>query len=116
MIDWPASLPRCFQLGSERYTPPNTALRSDSDQAPGKVRRRFSIGVGALSGSMQMTNAQHEALKTFFVATVASGSLPFEYPRPEEGGTITVRFKDAFASSRLAHDRWRVDLEFEVLP
>lgn len=114
---WLASLPQCFMRGTYQSGFIDTSLRSDVDQAPGKSRNRFSIGIYPIGGVMNMTAAQLADFKDFHKDDLARGVLPFTFPDQEKDGDLLVQFKSMPDVAELIRKRvYAVTLSLEVLP
>ena len=112
---WPSELPSCFILGSHNETLPEGRLKSEMDAGPAKIRRRSSAMPYPLSGSLRMTLAQLNRLKTFTANTLLGGSLPFRFPSQYGGSALLVRFVSASVNRTLGN-KVIVDISLEVLP
>ena len=113
---WPGSLPADVLASSYEETLPEMAVRTEMDAGPAKLRRRFTAAVRPLRGRMLLTRTQVAALDTFYVATLAGGTLPFTFTHPRTLATVTMRF---VKPPRIAIDKgvvWQADLDLEVMP
>lgn len=59
-----------------------------------------------------MTQAEYEALETFYKTTTAYGTLPFNFTYPTANGTKTlaVRFSDKPSTSMNTFNQWQVSI------
>ena len=91
-------------------------VRTKMDAGPAKLRRRFTAGVRTLELPLVLSDAQVQALDTFFVTDTAGGSLRFDYAHPRTGAVIKCRFVAPPKYDLIAPSRWRATLQLEVLP
>lgn len=111
---WPDTLPKCFLVGTEQEQPGDTRIRSAPEAGPAKQRPRSTAAVDMLSGTMKMSAAQWETLKTFGKVTLMQWSLPFLFP--DEAGAL-VRFGESIpGATKVAGTVRTVPLQLEVLP
>jgi len=94
-ISWPATLPSKVLRAGFKETFPDTSIRTTMDAGPAKVRRRFVAQASQYSVSLFLTNAQVDYLRTFYVTTTESGTLPFNMSNPRTEITESFRFKTA---------------------
>lgn len=114
---WPPSLPVNFQISGYQRTVADGRIRSSVDSGVPKVRRRTTASAGLISGSMVFSSAQKVTFEDFFEVTTLGGTLPFNMPDQENGGTHLVRFgEQAPTVSRFAHEHWLVSFTLEALP
>jgi hypothetical protein len=87
-IIWPSTLPQYVLSDNYSRAPVDNTIESEVDSG-GYVekRRRFSAEVDIVSVSYQMTLTQKGYFNTFFRSTLYSGTLRFNWPDPEIGGT-----------------------------
>jgi hypothetical protein len=117
MAVWPISLPQSpLMLQGFQETLPNTVIRTEMDVGPPKVRQRATAGIRAFTMIVQMTKAQVATLDTFYVSTLAGGSLPFDWTHPRTGAAATYRFVRPPICVPLADDLWQARMELEILP
>lgn len=111
-IDWPAGLPQRFERQGYKDSPADNRVVTETDIGPPKKRRRSTIGIKTMSGTMKMTAAQLEDLEEFYYETVQE-TLPFNFPHPRLDGDAVVTFKDWDIVGETGPDTWRVALSFE---
>jgi hypothetical protein len=114
---WPASLPQCFDRpysggmgdGRGKYAP---------DIGPPIVRRRTTAVVDPLSGTMRMSLAQRDAMRTFIRETLLEGSLPFTFPDQDGGGTLLVMLDEQSMPGWLpiGGGNFKVSIALKVMP
>jgi len=118
MATWPATLPPPL-AGSYREASPQTAVRTQMEVGPAKVRRRAAVGVRQLAFSMHLTLAELNTLRTFFETTTAAGALSFDYTHPVFGTAETARFISDNPPTWGRHEDgfdYLVDVNLELLP
>lgn len=118
MVDvWPVSLPQAILMDGNSDSSPDGRLKSQTDQGPGKSRRRTSAAVRKFSGRMYVTTEQLGTLRTFINITTLGGSLPFTFRDPVDATPILVRFGDSLPGwVNVSGDKYDVALMFEALP
>lgn len=114
---WPAELPQLVLQDGYQETMPNTRLRTQMDQGPAKVRRRFSAGVRPFSLLLDMSSAQVAIFDTFYNTTLEGGSLSFSWKHPRTGANVTFRFGgDDPTITSAGGDRYSAAIKLEILP
>ena len=118
--NWPNELPQNQFIGVDD-TRDKGAIRTSMDAGPAKMRRRFSAAVRAITCPIELYGWQKSIFDTFFITTLAEGSLPFTWSDPETDATQTYRFTappkfslevGGDAGKRL----WKASLALEILP
>jgi hypothetical protein len=115
-ITWPESLPSAPLLEPYREKPPETALRTQMDQGPAKLRQRTTAGVGEIEVAYLLTAAQTAALESFYCDTLAGGSLAFVFNHPRRAVDVAARFKKPPQIASGNGRYFEVRLELEILP
>jgi len=113
---WPAGLPQHFDGTSFTEARQQGALRSAMDAGPAKLRRRFTAVPVNIDGTMLVDATQAALLETFHRATLAEGTLAFEWIHPRTGGAVTMRFREPPALAFVSGPYWRASLRLEVIP
>lgn len=114
---WPVTLPQALLMDGNQDGSPDGRIKSQTDQGPGKTRRRTSAAVRKFQGRMLMTEAQLLDMRTFIDITTLGGSLPFNFPDPITGATLLVQFGDTLPNwVNVSADKYDVALMFEALP
>jgi len=116
MTSWPDALPAYPLLDGFHETPPKTALRTDMEQGPAKVRLRTTAGVRTMSLKYLMNKTQVTALETFYLATLQGGALTFDFIHPRNNGTISCRFTKPPEYATSNGNFFKVSVELEALP
>lgn len=116
MPSWPPTLPSSPLADGLRETLPATALRTEMDQGPAKLRRRTTAGAATLSVNYLVSRAQVDGLQEFFNETLAGGTLPFDFTHPVSGASVSCRFRQPPAYAAVNAQYFRAALELEVLP
>lgn len=115
-ISWPESLPTAPLLTPYREKPPETALRTQMEQGPAKLRQRTTAGVGDIEVAYLLSAAQTATLEDFYHDTLAGGSLPFAYTHPRKGVEVAARFKKPPQIVSGNGRYFELRLELEILP
>lgn len=115
-ITWPEGLPSAPLLEPYREKPPETALRTQMEQGPAKLRQRTTAGVGEMEVAYLLTVAQTAMLEDFYRDTLMGGSLAFAYAHPRKGVDVAVRFKKPPQIASGNGRYFELRFELEVLP
>lgn len=116
MPNWPESLPQSPLIDGSRETPADTAIRTEMEAGPAKIRQRTSAGTARLSLTYIMSRAEVEVLQGFFSAGLSSGAMQFDFTHPRTEETVGCRFRQPPAYAPINGDFFRVGVELEVLP
>lgn len=113
---WPATLPQNILAQGYQGGMPNNQLRQPMSVGPDKVRRRGTVAVRPMNGSIRVIPAELALLKTFYETTLLDGTLRFSWVDPEDDTTaIELRFKEPPAWE-WDDGYYLVKLTLEVLP
>ncbi len=115
MAAWPAGLQQKGFAGivEERQ---QAVLRSAMDSGAPKVRKIFTAAVRNIDIPVVFTMAQRATFDTFFITTLAEGSISFTWTDPaDDTTTITFRFKNPPSMTKIGGE-FKTVLNLEVLP
>ena len=113
---WPSDLPDVPLVRGYEESPPDLALRTEMDTGPDKTRRRTTAGPREFAVQFRLTPAQLTTLDTFFVDTLKSGTLRFDFTHPRTGNTFEFRFVGPPSYRALDSARYRVQATLELMP
>ena len=117
-ILWPTSLQSLVNADtfSEKFA--NTLIRSDVEQGPPKVRRRFTKGIRQVTVSICIDADQYEDLEDFYDTETAGGSLQFLFNHPITGVPTYFRFVDPPDIKPLNGSgiKFTASMNWEILP
>lgn len=113
---WPITLQQLLSEANFGYEISDTAVRTDMDVGPQKVRRRFTRPVNFLTGSIYLTIAQYSIFYTFYNTTLNGGVLPFEFLHPVTKELKEWRFKGGARVSSIGGGNFVVEFTWEELP
>lgn len=116
MPAWPETLPQSPLAEGYRETPANTALRTDMDTGPAKLRQRTTAAAATVNLSYLLSAAQVLTLDAFYAGTLQGGTLAFDFTHPVTGETVSCRFRQPPQRMALQGGYFRVSAELEVLP
>jgi hypothetical protein len=116
MAVWPGSLPVIPLVDGYRENLPDVLIRTQMDAGPVRVRPRYTAGVRPIQGKISCDKTQLATLDTFFITTLAYGSLPFDWINARTGATFSFRFVKPPIYIPEHKDRWTVSLDLEILP
>jgi hypothetical protein len=116
MITWPNTLPAAPLLEDFQELPPETAIRTDMDTGPAKLRQRTTAAVGALMVSYLLSKAQTATLDSFYATTLSGGTGVFTYTHPRTGATVSCRFVNPPEYAAVNGNYFKVTLTLEILP
>ena len=93
-IVWPTSLPQRLRRDGYQEQLAEGTIRTQMDEGPDKVRKLPTFDYDEVSGSVLVTDAQWQTLRTFYRTTTKGGSLAFEWvDMTDTDTTVTYRFK-----------------------
>jgi hypothetical protein len=92
---WPGGLPQVAMQGQYNEEPPTTAIRSQMDTGPAKIRQRYTAGPRPVQITLPLSAAEVEILDVFHVTTLKGGSLPFDWKHPRTQANVSMRFRRA---------------------
>ena len=115
LANWPSTLPQKFEpQGFTLLTIPNT-LRTEPDLGPVRARRRSTLTLYRISGTIQLTKAQWDSFNSFYVVSLAGGVRQFHWVHPyDENDAVTMRFLEDPRDSLLGTLAFRVKLDLEM--
>lgn len=117
MPAWPITLPQRVLADGYQEPLPEMTIRSEMDAGPAKVRRRFTAAVRTIRCQLALTAAQVTTLDTFYVTTLAGGSLSFDWVHPRTQATVAFRFAaPPQLQPETGGSSWIASLELEILP
>ena len=115
MATWPVTLPQTPLAEGYHSTPQDNVLRSEMDAGPEKARRRFTAKSEYITCQWDLSGAELIIFENFFEDDILDGSIEFDFPHPQDGGTVSAMIRAPYEKEPMAH-RWRVHTEIEILP
>ena len=119
MASWPSSLPQEVQVQGFSISPDSGgAIRTEMDSGPAFQRSRYTATTEPFSGRVWLDATQFQTFRTFYVDTLANGSVSFDWKHPITKNAATVRFdvSQPWQISAIAGTLFAVDMRLEVLP
>ncbi len=113
---WPGTLQELLSEANFGISIGDTAIRSDMDVGPNKVRRRFTRGVDTYTASIYLTSAQYVIFDAFFKTTLNGGVLSFDFNHPITGDLKEFRFVGTPKYSSLGGGQFTVTFDWEEMP
>lgn len=92
MSAWPSSLQQKMDVDGFQYRFGNTAVVSDMDVGPAKVRNRFTDAIDGYDCQHTIDIDDIAIFKTFYKTTLGNGTLKFTFPDPITGVVTEFRF------------------------
>jgi len=116
MPTWPATLPALVVQSGYSESLPDQAIETPTDAGPGKIRRRQTGTQRPLKCSIECTPAQVATFETFWLTTLAGGTLEFTWVHPRTQAAATLRFrKPAPTLVPLDGANFRIDMSLWIL-
>lgn len=112
---WPSGLPDELLQPGYSQSSPDTALKTEMEVGPAKVRRRATAQPYPVKGILKLTESELGTLRTFYETTLIGGSLRFSHKDPVSLTAKELRFT-APPSWTMSNGFYVVQLEFEILP
>lgn len=114
---WPVTLPQLLRDEGFSEQPPDLSIRTSMSAGPAKVRRRQTATVRPFQARLTLTKAQVETLDVFYVTTLKSGSLRFDWVQPRTQAASDLRFTAPPRYSPASGDvLFNAELSLEILP
>lgn len=116
---WPSSLNHLADQGSWSYKPVVDNARTDFDQGPARVRRRFTSHLSEVDFTVIMTGSEFEIFKTFVWVELLGAARWFSMVvfTGREYTEQAVRFRDAkspYDASDAGFNRVKASIKIEV--
>ena len=115
MVQWPQTLPKFLANGFSEALP-NITERVEMAAGPPYTRGKSTVGEAPVIGALVVTQAQWLVLKNFYLSILAGGALPFAMNHPIDGTSREWRITEPPERSQLAPNKYRVEIEMELLP
>lgn len=112
---WPGTLPALVTQAGFSESVPDQAIETPTDAGPGKVRRRQTGTQRPIKAAIRCTAAQVAAFDTFWLSTLAAGTLQFTWVNPRTQAAATLRFrKPVPAYTPLGGGNYQVEMHLWV--
>jgi hypothetical protein len=113
---FPATLQELLNTAGFTFGIGNTAIRSNMDIGPAKVRRRFTAGVDTINCSINLNYDEFTTFYNFFNNTLAGGTLTFNYNHPLTGIEEEFRFTGPPSITPLGGRYFSISMQWELIP
>jgi hypothetical protein len=117
---WPATLPQEQFIGltDQRQV---AVVRTQMDEGPAKVRRKFSAAVRDVMVPIVLNGTQRGAFDPFFISDLEEGALAFDWDDPVTDSTLSFRFIEPpqwtlEVGGAPAARIWKATMKLEILP
>lgn len=114
---FPALLPAA-SLSSYGYRPGENLIRTEMENGPAKVRRRFISVPTDVNVTWKFSRAELATFESFFRNTIYDGSGWFQIKLVNGSGETlcTARFKEPYQAETLSRENvWRITATLEVM-
>lgn len=92
-IQWPLSLRNKINASDFSLQFGETAIRTEMEYGPKKVRRRTTKGIDVISCSIMLTRSEYnDSFRPFYDTSLAGGTGTFIYTHPITGEDANFRF------------------------
>lgn len=115
-VPWPTELQDTINTDSFQYQIGDTAIRSDMDVGPAKVRRRYTRSVDKIQMAFNLNQTDWDFFYEFFNTTLNGGVTPFTYYNPLSGETETWRAVSPPSVRPFGYQTYVVSMQVERLP
>jgi hypothetical protein len=114
--DWPAALQECLNESNFSFNKGDSALRSDMDVGPSKVRNRYTTSIDEVQGSINVTTSEYTTFDNFFKNTLANGTKQFYFNHPITQVQTVFRFTGPYQLVSIGGTNFRISFSWEILP
>ena len=109
MAAWPGTLPAFWGADDYEEQEADNLIVSPNEYGPPKRRRRTTSGLRPVSSTIDITEAQYQILREFFITDCAHGALSFT--RTDAHGTSrTFYFARPVSYTYQGYDWWSARL------
>jgi hypothetical protein len=116
MAAWPGTLPALVTQAGYGESVPDQLLETPTDAGPGKARRKSTGMARPIKCSIRCTAAQVATFETFYLSTLAGGTLEFTWVHPRTQVAKSLRFrKPVPAYNPLGAGNVQIDMNLWVL-
>lgn len=114
---WPAGLPAPLNESGQFAPLVENVISTQMETGAPKRRRRFTSVPETYSGTLLLTGAQTELLRSF-VATTLQDVLPFDWKDFREGSSTSYVFqgRPTFSKVQESSDRWKAQIQLQQVP
>lgn len=110
---WPSALQDVLNQAGFSLKIGETAIRSDVDIGPVKVRRRFTQGIDQITGTIYLNKDDYATFRTFFDTTLNGGVNTFNYVHPLTEATAEFRFVNPPTIATLGGEYFTIQMVWE---
>lgn len=114
--NWPIALQQCLNEVNFSFRKGDTALRSDMDVGPSKVRNRYTTSIDEVQGSINLTTAEYTTFENFFQTTLEGGTKQFYFEHPITKVQTVFRFTGPYQITSLGGGNFQARFTWEILP
>lgn len=116
-IEWPSELPTYPTITGYNRTPISSRFTFDVDAGTPKERNRATAMPEDVTERYILTNAQKEALETFWRTSTKRGVIPFLKIEPESRNTRLYQFRGEIGSGNyIDGQKWEYIINLRLLP
>lgn len=117
MDSWPSQLQQILNVDDFSYNPGSTAIRSEVDVGPAKVRNRATDAVDVITCQFNLPLADYSAFMLFGRTTLSNWVSQFLFDDPFTGDPTAYRFISPPKIVPLSGGiEFRVSMTWEKLP
>jgi len=113
---WPTTLNYLAERSSLQFRQSEAQLRSEFDNGPARMRRRFTRQLASASFTIVFTSSEYEVFKTFYQEDLLSGTAWFDLPvyTGDTYQTNTVRFTEPPSMSDAGYRHVKISAKLEL--
>lgn len=115
-IAWPGTLQQLLNQQDFALSPMDTAIRTEMDYGPKKVRRRFTDAVVPLNCSIDLPMSLYDTLDNFYRNTLGGGVERFDFIHPITQVLTSTRFTAPPSYTSMGGLYFKVSMQWEFLP
>ncbi len=112
---WPVGLQQKLNAEGFQVKFGNTAMRTDMDVGPAKVRSRFTDAIDVYTCTIFLDYSDYSTFRTFFKTTLNNGVNRFDFTDPFTNTSAEFRFAEEPDISPIGGTVFRVGMTWEKM-
>ena len=115
-VSWPLALQDFWNEANFGEDPGDVTVRSEMEDGPAKVRKKYTVAIDKFSGSLNITTAQYTTFKNFYDVSLNGGVKTFYFKHPITEVMSVFRFIPPYKVTSLGGGQFFLTFVWEKMP